>query len=199
MSSVANIVSPLQDCRHIFVGIRSTTIQSLVLQPALKKKCFVQSSRWCVGSRCRVADSIRQGYLCPCLLYSDPTHHIQPGDKCCLETWQTWRKWDLLSPLDCGPASIQIQEAWKCVGRVCVCGCEIPSVSQSFFTHTCFFADTPQTNLAFFFFAKCFYDVNPRVHPCVRPLLSNRIVSNNQSSGISVDTTFVQIHSSFNS
>lgn len=73
------------------------------------------SQGWFVGSWCGVADSIRGGYLCLCLLCSDPTHHIQPGDKCRLKTWQTWRKWDLLSLLDCGLGGIPIQRN----GEVC--------------------------------------------------------------------------------
>lgn len=98
------------------------------------------------GSWCGVVDRIIQGYLWPCLLCSDPTHRIQPEDKCRLRTWQTCRKWDLLSPLDCGLTGIQIQEVEKCA--VCVCVCVWLSVflcSHLFCLHT-----SDQTNLAFF-------------------------------------------------
>lgn len=33
------------------------------------------------GSGCEVADSIRQGYLCPCLLCSDPTRYAAPAQE----------------------------------------------------------------------------------------------------------------------
>lgn len=100
------------------------------------------------GSWCGVVDRIIQGYLWPCLLCSDPTHRIQPEDKCRLRTWQTCRKWDLLSPLDCGLTGIQIQEVEKCAVCVCVCVCVWLSVflcSHLFCLHT-----SDQTNLAFF-------------------------------------------------
>lgn len=90
----------------LFQPLSSSSMAALPLAPQwnlmqqLLNKIFEYSSccwKYRVGSWCGELDSIRPEYLCHCLLCPDPTHHIQPGDKCRPKTWQTWRKWDLLS------------------------------------------------------------------------------------------------------
>ena len=105
---IYQLVVKVTDDWNMGFSVESETAWSHTPKLSLCCRYWAKFLGWCVWRWLEVEDPIRNRCPCPCLLCSYPSRHIQPGDEVWLETWQTCRKLDLLSPLGCSSTGIQI-------------------------------------------------------------------------------------------